>query len=565
MANIFFDIGFIIILATVLGYFARLIRQPLIPAYILAGMLLGPHGFALVTDGELIRNLAEIGIAFLLFMVGLELDFSRLKSITKIGMIGGLIKTGVLFVFGYFIAVQFGVTHVEAMYIAILVSLSSTMVVVKMLSDKKELDTLHGKIVLGILLLEDAVAILFITILSPEGVHFPVIAMLKGVIALSILYLLSRFLFPRVFRIGAEFTELLVLLALSVCFLFAMLAERFGMSIAIGAFIGGVSLANLPYHYEIASRVKPLRDFFAVLFFVTLGMELTITHFAELLPSLIVFTLFVIVFKPVLILIITSFFGYTLRTGFFSALSLSQISEFSLIIFTTGFLSGQISEKVFTLAILMAIVTITYSTYAMEFQEKLYRALRHTLGLFQVRIPIMEIEHVEKDATYHAVLIGYDRTGFTIMKKLHMMKKNILVIDYNPEVIRKLISENVHCIYGDISDIDLLERIDFKHVETVISTDPSRDDNLLLIKKVKHKNPRTAIFTTAYHLEEALALYDAGADYVMLPHFIGGEHLSLLLEEVTPNLHKLVKRKIRHIQELKQHHLQGHDHAHTHH
>ncbi|MBU0980518.1 MAG: cation:proton antiporter [Nanoarchaeota archaeon] len=565
MENVFFDIGLIIIVATLLGYFARLMRQPLIPAYILAGAIIGPAVLGLVTDAGLIRNLAEIGIAFLLFMVGLELDFKRLKCIGGVGSVGGLIKTAILFVFGYFIASQMNFTGSEPVYIAVVLSLSSTMVVVKLLSDKQELDTLHGRIVLGILLMEDLIAILFLAILAPNSVGFPIVALIKGILVLGLLYLLTRSIFPSLFKFGARYTELLVLLALSTCFLFSMISHSFGFSIAIGAFIAGVSLANLPYNYEIASRVKSLRDFFSVLFFVTLGMKLVLTDISSLVPTLIIFTVFVVVFKPIVIMVITSFFGYSIRTGFQCAMSLAQISEFSLIIITSAMMAGQISERLFTLTILLAVITISLSTYFIEFSRQSYEMLRKALKVFQVRLPLREFEFMDKDTKYNAVLIGYDRTGYSIVKKLHMMKKKLLVVDFNPEVIKKLISQHVHCIYGDISDIDILDRIEFRHVETVISSAPVKKDNLLLIKKVKEKNPKISIFVTAYHLDDALELYDMGADYVILPHFIGGDHLSVLLEEVTPDISKLVRRKIKHIKELKLRHRLGHENANNRH
>ncbi|MFH1133758.1 MAG: cation:proton antiporter [Nanoarchaeota archaeon] len=560
MENVFFDIGMLVIIATLLGYFARLIKQPLIPAYILAGVLIGPEMLGLVTDAGLIRNLAEIGIAFLLFMVGLELDFSRLKSISHVGAWGGILKAVLLSLAGFIVALALGLTVKESLYLALVLSATSTLVVVKLLSDKQELDTLHGRIVLGMLVMEDILGILFLAVLSPDGVRFPLLAILEGAVVLTLLYLLTRVIFPNLFRFGAMFSELLVLLSLSVCFLFAMISHSFGLSIAIGAYIGGVSLANLPYHWEIASRIKPVRDFFAVIFFVTLGMELTFSHFGSLLPTLAIMVLFVLLFKPFFIMMLVTMFGYTIRTSFLTAISLTPVDEFSIIIVTAGFLSSQISESIFTLTILIASISIVVSSYLIEYDKKLYAILRKFLERMPLRGAIREFEFVDDKAKYDVVLIGYDRTGYSIVRKLRNMKKRLLVIDFNPEIIRKLVAENIHCMYGDISDIEMLERIDFKHVELVISTVSERTDNLMLIRKIKQKNPKTSIFVTAYQLEDALELYDSGADYVILPHFIGGDHVAVILEEVTTDLRKLLSHKIKHIEELKLRHHLGHEH-----
>ena len=324
MENIFFDIGLIIIVATIVGYLARLLKQPLIPAYILTGLIIGPI-LGLVEDSNVILTLSEIGIAFLLFVVGLELNLKKLKDVASIAIFGGLMQFILLFISGFLIAIILGFVKTESVYIALIVAFSSTMVVVKILSDKRELDTLHGRIIIGFLLMQDLIAIIALSILTTLNnfsMAILVIALLKGIILLSVAVIASKFILPSLFRFAAKSQELLFLMALTTCFSFCIFANYIGQimmyffslpffenvilgnvlellkpgfSIAIGAFIAGVSIANLPYNVEIIGKVKPLKDFFATIFFVSLGLELLLGEMHTILVPLIIFTLFVII------------------------------------------------------------------------------------------------------------------------------------------------------------------------------------------------------------------------------------------------------------------------------
>jgi len=590
MENIFFDIGLIIIVATIVGYLARLLKQPLIPAYILTGLIIGPI-LGLVEDSNVILTLSEIGIAFLLFVVGLELNLKKLKDVASIAIFGGLMQFILLFISGFLIAIILGFVKTESVYIALIVAFSSTMVVVKILSDKRELDTLHGRIIIGFLLMQDLIAIIALSILTTLNnfsMAILVIALLKGIILLSVAVISSKFILPGLFRFAAKSQELLFLMALTTCFSFSIFANYIGQimvyffglpffnnvilgnvlellkpgfSISIGAFIAGVSIANLPYNVEIIGKVKPLKDFFATIFFVSLGLELLLGEMHTILIPLIIFTLFVIIFKPLLTMLICSLFNYKKRVSFLTSISLAQVSEFSLIIVAQGLILGHISKGLFSLTILLAIITITITSYLIQFDNSLYMKFSGFLQIFErIGTKTKKMEYIPEDKDIEIILCGYNRIGYSIVKTVQKMKKSLLIIDYNPDVIKRLMARKIPCVYGDVGDSEILERIELDKARMVISTVPEEQDNLLLIKKTREVNKKGLIFVTANLVDEALTLYDAGADYVILPHLLGGEHVSVLLEDFTGNINKILETKLKHIDELHQRRKLGSEH-----
>ena len=563
MENIFFDIGFVIIIATVFAFFAKFFRQPLIPAYILAGVIIGPV-LKLITNTEIITTLSEIGIAFLLFIVGLEINLKKLKHVGIVSTFGGTIQVASVFGITFIVSLLLGFVVLESVYIALIIALSSTMVVIKLLSDKKEIDTLHGKIIIGILLIQDIVAIIALSILvSLNEFSFVVLSLslIKGVLAIFIAIAVSKYVFPSLFGFAAKSQELLFISAVAVSFLYSMLFNYLGFSIAIGAFIAGVSLANLHYNIEIIGKIRSLRDFFSVMFFVSLGMQLLLESFNTIIKPLIILLLIVIIIKPLIIIFTTSFFGHKKRTSYLTAISLGQISEFSLIIVAQGLLLGHVSQEIFSLTVLLAVITITLTTYFVKFQNVIYTKLARYLEVFDRFSEYKDdLEYLPIKRSKDIILCGYNRIGYGIVKTLKKIKKSVLVVDFNPETIKSLIKQKVSCLYGDIGDLEILERLNFKKAKMVISTIPTKFDNKLLIRTAKKQNKKIIIFVTGSHIKDALELYDAGADYVVLPHFLGGEHLSLLIEDFTQDVNKIIEYKLKHINELKERHALGHEH-----
>ena len=430
--NILFDIGLILIFAAIVAYIAKAIKQPLIPAYIIAGLILGPLALGIIHDSEIIRTIAEIGIIFLLFIVGIEMDLNKLKSVGWTTIIVGTLQVVLTFIAGYLISLYaLGFDPLNSVYAGLVLAFSSTMIVIKLLSDEEELNTLHGRLIIGILFLQDVFVIFALAILLGTTTFSPALIvpiLIKAFILFLIAYLLNRYVVYRVFKFAAKSQELLFLMALAICFVFVMIAYLFGFSIAIGAFVAGITIANLPYNMDIVGRVSPLKDFFATIFFVALGLQLGIGNFSTILFPLLIFMLVILFLKPFVILIILSILGYDKRNSFAAAISLAQISEFSLILVMS---LASVSEVLFTTTILAAIISIALTSYIFKYEMKIYNILFPVLKIFEkLAIKKRGIGRTRKDKK-NIVLFGYHRIGTIFYSALSKMKKKVLIVDFD--------------------------------------------------------------------------------------------------------------------------------------
>jgi len=555
MTQLVFEIGLVIVVATVLAGIARLFKQPLILAYIVAGILIGPTVAGIITNLELIRNVSELGIAFLLFMVGMEMDLRKMKNVGTAVLMTGIVQVSLTFVAGFLVASYLGFAPLTAGYIAIALGFGSTMVVIKLLSDKKKLDTLYGRSVLGILLIQDIIAILVLTLLpNITNPSFTLlgISVLKGAILFGAAIIPAKFLIPRISKFMASSSELLFLGSLAWLFLLAIIASLLDYSIAIGAFLAGVTLASLQYSPEIIGRIKPLRDFFATLFFVALGMQINFSYLLADPRPIFFFTPIVLFFTPLVDTVMLSLFGYTKRSSFFTGMSLGQISEFSLIVITLGLTLGHIPQDIFSLIAVISVITITLTSYQLKYDEKIYQFLSKPLSVFEKLGKKKKIfDYVPKEKKFDVLLVGYNRLGYNILNELQKIEKKTLVVDYNPDTIQLLAKRRKPCIYGDITNAELMDKLYLETTKLVISTVPDLEANKLLIEEVKERNKNAVIITTAEHAQEALDLYKAGSDFVIVPHMISGEHVSLLLHESRKDFKNLRRRKRAHVRALK--------------
>ena len=549
--DIFLQLGIVVIVAALAAFILRWLKQPQILAYVIVGILLTPV-FHIVTDTSIIQSMSIIGIAFLLFLVGLEMDLKSLQSVAFVSSIGGIIQIILLFMVGYVIALLLGFMSLEAGYIGLMIAFSSTMVVMKLLSDKRELQTLHGRIVVGILLVEDIIAIFALSMLSSLSefnVAIVGIALLKFLSLFMIAYLLSKFAFPSIFRFSAHHQELLLIMSLAVCFLFALVFQELGFSIAIGAFLAGLALGNLQYNLEIVGKVKSLRDFFALLFFVSLGMGLSLAVIQKLWVPLLVIVAVIIFLKPLITMTIFSFFRYTKKPAFLTANALAQMGEFSLIIAAQGLALGHLSEDLFSLVVIVALFTITLTSYFIQYEYAVYRFLRFPLRVFDL-FPTKGFGSVSKEIKPTIVLCGYNRIGYSILRDLEKVRDTVLIVDYNPDIISSLVEEGHHCVYGDVADEEIVDRMNLKNLTLLISTVPELKDNIYLIKRIKSVNKKARIIVTASDIDETLALYNHGADYVILPHFLGGEHGSAIISRWRKQKIDLKEEKEKHLAHL---------------
>tara|TARA_Y100000310_G_scaffold295459_1_gene326802 strand:- start:15261 stop:17054 length:1794 start_codon:yes stop_codon:yes gene_type:complete len=570
--DFFIQLGLIVMLAGGLAYLLRLFRQPQILAYVLAGILIKPilnlisqfttiPGFNILIDQSLINSMSIFGIAFLLFIVGLEMDLKALRSVSLVSSLGGLIQISILGTLGFLVALLLGYVSIEAAYVGLILAFSSTMVVMKILSDKKELNTLHGRITVGILLMEDIVAILALIVLNSTDFTLSIIglAILKFLILFVLAFLASRYLFKYIFRFAAKNQELLLVTALSVCFLFSLAFNYFGFSIIIGAFIAGVALGNLEYSFEIIGKMKSLKDFFALLFFVSLGMGISFAAIKSNWIVIVILLGIIIFFKPMLIMTICSVFKYTKKPSFMVANSLAQIGEFSLILVAQGLALGHVSDELFSVTVFVALASITLTSYYMEYNGFFYRILDKPLSLFD-KFTTEGLEYLPTEVKPTIALCGHNRIGYSILRDLRKVKKRVIVIDYNPEIINKMVKEGYHCIYGEVTDDEIIDRMNIKKLKILISTIPGLKENLYLIKRVREVNKKVNILVAANNIDEAMKYYEEGVDYVILPHFLGGEHASNIVTNVRTKKLNLERKRKDHIRNLKNRQAIGHEH-----
>ncbi len=552
-ASLLIKIGIIIVLATLFGYLFRLLKQPLIPGYILTGVLLGPLVLGFFHDIEVIKSLSEFGIAFLLFLVGLEISLTKIKHVGWVAIFGSIIQVVSIFVVSYYVSLYLGFNIFEAFILGAILSFSSTMLVVQMLSDPDKLQTLNGRIALGFLLMQDIIVILLLTVMSSFNSSSPIFliyAVIKGLVLIWVGFLCSKFIFPALFKFAVRSQELLFLTSVAILFLFALLSELFDYSIAIGAFIAGLSLANLPYSIDIIGRVRPLKDFFATIFFVALGMQLTLPSSWFVLKALAIFLFIIFILKPFIIFLITLLFGYGSRVSFLSGISLSQISEFSLILIALPTVILDISPDVFSMVIFMTLFTMALSAYFIKYDETLYLWFSPLLKWLDTVFKKRQKLEYQSENKKEVMLIGIHRMGSIFYHKLSRLTSNMVVIDHNPEVIKELIKRRISCIYGDIANREIMEKVNMKALKYIISTVPHEEDSIFLINYAKLLNPKIKIFVTANHLHEAFKLYHAGADYVILPHILSGERMAHLLREIMAGKKSVIALKQEHLKHL---------------
>ncbi len=535
MESIFFEITIVIFIAAILSIFFRFLKQPSILAFIATGIIVGPLGPFQFQNDDLMRSLASIGVTLLLFMIGLELNLKELRLVGKNALIAGALQMIFTASLGSLIAIFLGFSELTSAYIGIALAFSSTILVIKLLSDKRDLKSLYGKITVGILLVQDLVAIFILIILStfsPNGSEISVsqlfLALIKIIVLFGWVIVLSREVLPRLLNVIARSSESLFLFSLAWVFGIAALVTSplIGFSIEIGGLLAGIALASTIESYQIITKIKPLRDFFLTIFFVTLGMEIVFTNASEIIIPIIVLSTFVLFVSPLIVMIILGLLRYKKRTSFFTSLSLAQISEFSLIMLYLGNKVGHVSSDVVSTITFVGVITFVVSTYFIIHTNKLYRIFMPYLGIFERKSA--EAENKIEEMRDHIILIGANRMGEGILNALINKKKKFVVVDFDPEIIEKLKKNNVEAFFGDISDPEIAEAVNVEQASLIISTASDPEDNLLLLKNLKSvKGPK--IVVAAFEKQDARDFYKEGADYVIMPHIAGGNHLAKIL------------------------------------
>jgi Kef-type K+ transport system membrane component KefB len=528
--NVFTEIAVLMAIASILGGLAVWLRQPLIMAFIAVGIVAGPACLGWISaNNEQVELLAELGIALLLFVVGLKLDPHEIRAVGPVAILTGLAQIFLTGGLGYIIAIFLGFNQIASFYIAVSLTFSSTIIIIKLLSDQREIDALHGRIAVGVLITEDIMVIFIMIALStfagdfPEGSFLQAMAMMfiKGGTFLLFIALTTRYLLPRLLYNFAQSTELLLLFAITWAIALASVSDGLGFSKEVGAFLAGISLASTPYRPILGARLISLRDFLLLFFFVNLGIHIDINHFSsEIIPALI-FSLFVLLAKPMMVMIIVGRMGYRKHTTTITSLSLSQISEFSLILVSLGLSLGHIPKTILELITLVALITMGVSCYMIIYAHKIYSYLSPYLNIFQreIKHPEETMGDIEKAnfAEIDVILFGLGRYGGSMIKYLQQQGMVVLGVDFNPEMVKFWQKRDVITLYGDAGNPEFTAMLPLKKTKWIVSTIPGEDLGLSLLHALKRHNFQGKIALTSHSKREMRILDQAGADLILVP------------------------------------------------
>lgn len=525
--NPFYEFSIILILAVVLGVLGQFLRQPLIVMFIALGVICGPSVLDIVKSKENIHLLAEIGIAILLFIVGLKLDVRIIRSVGKIALMTGLGQVLFTSFIGYFIGILLGFTSMHSFYIAVALTFSSTIIIVKLLSDKKEIDSLHGQISIGFLIVQDILVILTMIILSAirkggeESLQKDIVAtLISGTLLVLFTMVSMKWILPGLTRRLARSQELLTLFAVGWAVGMAMAGELMGFSGEVGAFLAGISLASSDFKEVISGRLVSLRDFLLLFFFVHLGAELNLSLIGAQVNSAILFSLFVLIGNPLIVMVIMGVMGYRKRTSFLAGLTVAQISEFSLIFAGLGLSIGHITEEVVGLITLVGLITIALSTYLILYSSEIYTIIKPVLRIFERKIPHPEDQQLSYNVPhYDVVIIGLGRYGSKLAELIEENSElSYLGIDFDPAVVQRWQESGKNIIYGDIEDPELFEFVPFNQSSIIISAIPDYLHNKHLMKMLSRQSFQGKVYLTASTEEEFQILETCGAQEVVMPH-----------------------------------------------
>lgn len=535
----FNEITALLVLAALIGFIGLLLRQPLIVSFIAVGLIVGPSALDIVHSKEQIQLLSELGIAILLFLVGIKLDIKLIKSIGWVSVLTGLGQVAFTSIVGYLIGLMIGLNSTSSLYVAVALTFSSTIIIVKLLSDKREIDSLHGQIALGFLIVQDLVVVMAMIVLATIGIGsghggsesgstgssaiWQVIGSGIGLLLFVIMFV--RYIATPLTNVLAKIPELLVIYAIAQAALFAAIGNMVGLGMEVGGLLAGVALASTPYRESIAARLAPLRDFLLLFFFIALGSTLDLSLLGSHLYGAILFSLFVLIGNPLIVLIIMGAMGYRKRTAFLAGLTVAQISEFSLIFIAMGIGLGHVPQDVLGLVTLVGIITIATSTYMITYSHQLYCFFEPVLGVFERKSTAREQSAVLAGNRHPDVVIfGLGRLGSAIATRLTEKGVQVLGVDFSPTTKKNGEKLGFYIEYGDVTDAEFMAELPLRQAKWVISTIPHyqtgvafEDIRKTIIQLVKATSFNGKLAVVSQSTLETDELMSHGVDLVLEP------------------------------------------------
>jgi Kef-type K+ transport system membrane component KefB len=557
--NPFYELATLIMLAAVIGFVGLLLRQPMIVSFIIVGIVTGPSMLGIVASKELIDILAELGIALLLFLVGLKLDVKHISSLGLVSLATGMGQVTFTSLFGFFIGKALGFENVTSLYMAVALTFSSTIIIIKLLSDKKEVDSLHGRIAVGFLIVQDLFVVMAMMALSSFGIGDAeganawmriATVLFYGGLMLVLVVLFIRYIANPLVEKMAHSPELLITFAIGWAALLAAVGNHFGFSKELGGLLAGVSLATTAYREIIIARMAALRDFLLLFFFIALGAHLDLSMLGEQIGAALVFSLFVLVGNPLIVMAIMGYLGYKKRTGFLAGLTVAQISEFSLIFMAMGLSLGHISSDALGLVTLVGLITITGSVYMISYSHHLYDFCEPLLHLFERKTPWREMKNELTHSLtkeYDIIIFGAGRYGSALAEALQKSRWRLLIIDFNPEEVAHQRASGFDALYGDASDQEFVASLPLDGVKYVIVAMAQHniglqreDPRVVLADTLKQCNYQGKIALTMQQhginaLKEKQRLKEYGADLVFMPYHDAALHAREIIDTVLHN------------------------------
>lgn len=531
----FAEVALLLVMATAIGLLGTLMRQPLIVSFIAVGLVAGPSVLDVVHSDAQIDLLAQLGIVVLLFLVGIKLDIKLIRALGTVSLMTGLGQVVFTSIFGYLIGIAFGFDHLTSLYVAVALTFSSTIIIVKLLSDKREIDSLHGQIALGFLIVQDLVVVFAMIVLSAMGVGAAtearggrdiVTVLASGLAMVAFLILFVRYIATPLTERLAAAPELLVVFAIAQAAMFASVGDLMGLGKEVGGLLAGLSLASTPYRETIAARLAPLRDFLLLFFFIALGATLDLSLLGAHVTAAIVFSFFVLIGNPLIVLAIMGMMGYRKRTSFLAGLTVAQISEFSLIFVAMGVSIGHVQQDALGLVTMVGLVTIAASTYMITYSHQLFLFCEPLLGLFERKGAPRETDEAGRpaDRSGQVVLFGLGRFGTAVGLRLHRRGIRVLGVDFNPLAVRRWKELGLDAQFGDVSDPEIVETLRLRTATWIVSTVPQHktgltheDKRSTLIQLARAAGFRGRVAVTSHTAAETGMLLAHGADVVLEP------------------------------------------------